>query len=246
MAAWPHSQASTSIAWPDHHLQYAQQPMMQAYMQGGPVRPHAPSMSMHQPLQPEPLPRPGQSLPWTPEEDNALLEAKSQDMSWDEIHTQFFPNKTGNACRKRHERLQQKARGHWDEARIQRVVACYNRHREQFWRDLSEQVGERWDEVEKMILQQGFRRLGITRPRHIRRKSGASSSQTGLLESEHVSSTDEYDNADDSGIGMGLVGHSRRASEIGNIQQQCLPGVGHILSDAEGAYKVDGGYQYTA
>lgn len=151
MAAWPHSQPGSGMGWSDHHLQYAQQPMMQAYMAGAPVRAPPPSMSMHQQIRPDTVPRPGQSLPWTPEEDSALLEAKSQDMSWDEIHTQYFPNKTGNACRKRHERLQQKARGHWDEARIQRVVTCYNRHREQFWRGLSEQVGERWDEVEKMV-----------------------------------------------------------------------------------------------
>lgn len=67
-----------------------------------------------------------------------------------------------------------------------------------------------------------------------------------MLESEHVSSTDEYENADDSGIGLGHAGHSRRTSDIGILQQQSLPGVGHILSDAEGAYRLDGGYQYTA
>ncbi|EHY59641.1 hypothetical protein ABEF92_008103 [Exophiala dermatitidis] len=251
MAAWPQNQPGASMAWPDHHLQYHhQQPMMQSYMSGQAVRPPHHSMPMHQVLQPEPVPRPGQSLPWTPEEDNALLEAKSRDMSWDEIHTQYFPNKTGNACRKRHERLQQKARGHWDEARIQRVVTCYNKHRERFWRGVGEQVGERWDEVEKMILQQGFRRLGIARPRHIRNRSRASSGQTAPPESEHVSSSnDEYENADDSGIGLGqAVGHCRRASEIGlaTLQQQhSLPGLGHILSDSPTAYKTDGGYQYT-
>ncbi|EXJ78221.1 hypothetical protein A1O3_09382 [Capronia epimyces CBS 606.96] len=221
-------------------------------MAGAPVRPPLPpatappSMSMHQPVRTEPVPRPGQSLPWTPEEDNALLEAKSQDMSWDDIHVQYFPNKTGNACRKRHERLQQKARGHWDEARIHKVITCYNRHREQFWRSISDQVGERWEEVEKMILQQGFRRLGIPRPRHVRTRSRASSGQTAVIESEHVSSTstDEYENADDSGIVLGHAGHSRRASEMGMLQHQSLPGVGHILSDSEGAYKVDGAYQY--
>ncbi|KAJ9500745.1 hypothetical protein H2202_003961 [Exophiala xenobiotica] len=153
MAAWPQPQQPSAMGWADHslqdqhHMQYPHQSMMQNYMQ--PVRP--PSMTNHQ-LPQETLPRPSQSGPWTPEEDDILIKAKGQGLAWEEIHKKFFPNKTGNACRKRHDRLLIKARDPtWDEARTQQVVARYNRVRDQVWRGIAEQVGEKWEDVERVV-----------------------------------------------------------------------------------------------
>lgn len=80
------------------------------------------------------------------------MDAKARGLAWDEIHKRYFPFKSGNACRKRHERVLAKARDtDWDEGRIQRVLNEYNRRREQIWRTLSDGVGERWEEVEKLV-----------------------------------------------------------------------------------------------
>ncbi|KAK5467843.1 hypothetical protein LTS15_000816 [Exophiala xenobiotica] len=233
MAAWPQPQQPSAMGWADHslqdqhHMQYSHQSMMQNYMQ--PVRP--PSMTNHQ-LPQETLPRPSQSGPWTSEEDDILIKAKGQGLAWEEIHKKFFPNKTGNACRKRHDRLLIKARDPtWDEARTQKVVARYNRVRDQVWRGIAEQVGEKWEDVERVILQQGCRGLR-TRPRqHARNRSRASSGQAGLSEWEQMPSPDDHDNTDDSGISLGHPGHSRRTSEIVVTRQQSLPGVEYLLGE---------------
>ena len=85
-----------------------------------------------------------------------LIDAKSQGLGWNEIHQRFFPNKSGNACRKRHERLMVKLRTtEWDNARIQRVMAAYNEPgvREEFWSGIAHRFGERWEDVEKVVRQ---------------------------------------------------------------------------------------------
>ena len=100
----------------------------------------------------EQLPRPGQSGPWTAEEDAVLLEERSRGLAWDDIHNRRFPNKSGNACRKRHERLLAKARDtDWDDNRVHNVLIIYNRHREDLWKPVAEQVGEKWEDVEKVV-----------------------------------------------------------------------------------------------
>lgn len=156
MAVWPQTQPPqpSTMGWADpslqeqqHRLQYPHQAMMQNFMQ--PVRP--PSVNSHRPQHDLP-PRPVQSGPWTAREDDILIKARSQGLAWEEIHKQCFPNKTGNACRKRHDRLLIKARDPtWDEARIQKVVYRYNRARESMWRPIADQVGERWEDVEKVV-----------------------------------------------------------------------------------------------
>ncbi|KIW17085.1 hypothetical protein PV08_04276 [Exophiala spinifera] len=217
MAVWPQTQPAppSTMGWADPSLQeqvrvqYPHQSMMQSFMQ--PVRP--PSINSHRP-QHDMGPRPMQSGPWTAREDDILVKARSQGLAWEEIHKQCFPNKTGNACRKRHDRLLIKARDPtWDEARIQKVVYRYNRARESMWRPIADQVGERWEDVEKV----GCRGLkSRSRQQHGRNRSRASSGQTGLSEWEQDPSPDEHDNTDDSGISVGLSGggHSRRSSEI--------------------------------
>lgn len=85
------------------------------------------------------------------------MDAKSQGLGWNEIHQRHFPLKSGNACRKRHERLMQKLRTtNWDDGRIRKVMAAYNNPgiREQFWTDLANRVGEdRWEDVERVVCE---------------------------------------------------------------------------------------------
>lgn len=148
LQAWAQAQPSHNMGWgdPHSHLHYTSQPMM-TYMQ--PVRP--PSLPAPQ-MQRGSLPRPGQSGPWTADEDAILLEERSRGSAWDEIHNRHFPGKSGNACRKRHERLLTKARDtNWTDARINSLLVVYSRHREQMWTTIADEVGERWEEVEKVV-----------------------------------------------------------------------------------------------
>ena len=131
-----------------YHQYSNAQAMTQPYMH------HLPA-----PVQPPQLtqPQPGQSAPWTAEEDNTLMDAKSQGLGWNDIHQRYFPMKSGNACRKRHERLMQKLRTtDWDEDRIKRVMTEYNTVgvRERFWTVIATRVGEqRWEDVERVVCE---------------------------------------------------------------------------------------------
>lgn len=117
----------------------------------------APPTTPALPAAPAPI-YPGQSALWSPEEDNRLLDAKSSGLGWNEIGKRMFPNKSGNACRKRHERLMAKLRTtDWDNVRIQNVMAEYNAPgvRENFWGMIAHRSGEqRWEDVERVVCQQ--------------------------------------------------------------------------------------------
>ncbi|KIX98930.1 uncharacterized protein Z520_05391 [Fonsecaea multimorphosa CBS 102226] len=226
-----------SLHYADHSLQYGQQQMMSNYLQSVPN-----SMPPVPHLQRETIPRPGQSGPWNAEEDNILLDAKGRGLSWEEIHRRYFPNKSANACRKRHERVLAKMRDtDWDEARIQRVTDAYNRHRHSIWQPLCKELGESMSDVEKVMFQQGLRNLrNPSRSSHARNRSRASSGQ-GVSDYERGSSLDEeYGHTDDSGISLGNTAHSRRASEItSGLSTESLPSVNRLLSETVG-------YGYTA
>ena len=52
----------------------------------------------------------GGSAPWSQEDDLQLTKARSEGLNWGPITSRYFPMKTPNACRKRHERLMEKRR----------------------------------------------------------------------------------------------------------------------------------------
>ena len=111
-------------------------------------------------MPPQPTPQlhhPDQSAPWTTHDDEVLTNAKAAGLGWNDIHQRYFPAKSGNACRKRHERLMQRIRRtDWDDDRIERVLAEYNRGgvREDFWSSIASRVGERWEDCEREVLRQ--------------------------------------------------------------------------------------------
>ncbi|RMZ89948.1 hypothetical protein DV736_g2833, partial [Chaetothyriales sp. CBS 134916] len=127
-----------------------------------------------------PTMHPQQSAPWTNGEDMMLLDAKSKGLGWNDIHEKYFPSKSGNACRKRHERLMVKLRTtDWDEARVRRVWDEYVREgvRREFWEAIAQRCGERWEDVERVCFQQGLKGLRTTAPSggHSRARSSTSS-----------------------------------------------------------------------
>jgi hypothetical protein len=144
MAPWPQPQMHPMSY--DHSLQYGPPHMMHTYLPVPNAIPAAPHM------QREPPPKPGQSGPWSNEEDTVLLDAKNRGKSWEEIHRQHFPGKSANACRKRHERVLAKMRNtDWDDARIQRVTDAYNRHRHLIWQPMCKELNESLTDVEKVV-----------------------------------------------------------------------------------------------
>ena len=91
---------------------------------------------------------------WGHEEDEKLLHARQQGLNWAPIAERFFPTKTPNACRKRHERLILKntAAGDWDTAKVEALAQSYMELREKMWRILAIEVDEKWEIVEKKVM----------------------------------------------------------------------------------------------
>ena len=81
------------------------------------------------------------------------MRARQQGLNWQPIATQYFPEKTANACRKRHERLMEKRNSadNWDGIKMDAMAKAYVELREQMWQLLAERVGEKWQTVENKV-----------------------------------------------------------------------------------------------
>ena len=93
------------------------------------------------------------STPWSPASDEQLMHARQQGMNWQPIAETYFPNKTANACRKRHERLMEKkaAIGSWDTQKFEELARIYCELREPVWRMIAERLNEDWKTVEAKV-----------------------------------------------------------------------------------------------
>lgn len=92
--------------------------------------------------------------PWTPEGDARLVEARKKGMEWGPISKTYFPSKTANACRKRHERLMDKSRSNddsWDSAKSEAMEIAYYKFRERLWKVVAEEINESWQSVEAKV-----------------------------------------------------------------------------------------------
>ena len=108
--------------------------------------------TQHQQIHPAHAAQSNQSNPWSSDEDDILVHARTRGLGWNQIHERHFQSKSANACRKRYERLMIKRRGtDWDEARLERMAVGYRDMREQMWKPLAHRVGERWEHVEKAV-----------------------------------------------------------------------------------------------
>ena len=90
---------------------------------------------------------------WTPENDELLMRARQQGLNWQPIASKHFPDKTSNACRKRHERLMEKRNNadNWDGVKMDKLSKAYLELREQMWKILADRVGEKWQSVEAKV-----------------------------------------------------------------------------------------------
>lgn len=91
--------------------------------------------------------------PWQPEDDEILLHARQQSMNWSDIAQQYFPAKTANACRKRHERLKDKRHTNeeWQTSKLEQMAAAYIDCREEMWKTLAQATGKNWKDVESKV-----------------------------------------------------------------------------------------------
>ena len=81
------------------------------------------------------------------------MRARQQGMNWQPIASTYFPAKTANACRKRHERLMEKRNSaeNWDNGKMEHLAKAYADVREEMWKVLAERVGEKWQVVEAKV-----------------------------------------------------------------------------------------------
>lgn len=86
---------------------------------------------------------------WSPEKDELLMRARQQGLNWQPIATQHFPDKTANACRKRHERLMEQRNNAVNATDAS--ARAYINVREQMWKLLADRVGEKWQTVEAKV-----------------------------------------------------------------------------------------------
>lgn len=81
------------------------------------------------------------------------MRARQQGLDWQGIASQHFPNKTVNACRKRHERLMEKRNNaeNWDGANMKLLAKAYLDLREQMWLVLADRIGGNWQNIEAEV-----------------------------------------------------------------------------------------------
>jgi hypothetical protein len=104
-----------------------------------------------------PYPAPTASLQrnaaiWNAADDEILLQARQSGLNWQPIANRHFPNKTANACRKRHERLIERRHVEdWDAEKLEMLAQEYLAIRKEMWMVLASRVDEKWTTVEAKV-----------------------------------------------------------------------------------------------
>ncbi|KAK2608564.1 hypothetical protein QQS21_002911 [Conoideocrella luteorostrata] len=131
---------------------------------------------------------------WTTHDDNQLVTARMQGLNWSQIKDAYFPTKSANACRKRHERLmERKGADDWDTRKLQQMAKEYMGMRKEIWSGLAARTGEKWNVVEAKCMSNGLKNLQSA--------ARAASRRDRLETGSHITGYD-----DDSGIsGIGLT-----------------------------------------
>lgn len=108
------------------------------------------------PVQLPPTQHRASSGAWSPQNDQQLLTARMQGLNWGQIKDAYFPTKTANACRKRHERLmERKGADDWDNRKLQQMAKEYMGMRKEIWSGLAARTGEKWNVVEQKVRDAG-------------------------------------------------------------------------------------------
>lgn len=101
---------------------------------------------------PPPMPHRASSGAWSQQDDHNLLTARQQGLNWAQIQSTYFPHKSPNACRKRHERLlERRGADDWDARKLERLAKDYMSMRKEIWQGLAARTGEKWMVVEAKV-----------------------------------------------------------------------------------------------
>ncbi|KUI55783.1 hypothetical protein VP1G_03119 [Cytospora mali] len=97
---------------------------------------------------------------WNANDDQTLLGARASGQNWAQIQQNYFPSKTPNACRKRHERLmERKGADDWDTRKLEKMAKEYMSLRKEIWAPLALRTGEKWNVVEQKCMSNGLKNL---------------------------------------------------------------------------------------
>lgn len=97
---------------------------------------------------------------WNASDDQTLLGARASGQNWAQIQQNYFPSKTPNACRKRHERLmERKGADDWDTRKLEKMAKEYMSLRKEIWAPLALRTGEKWNVVEQKCMSNGLKNL---------------------------------------------------------------------------------------
>jgi hypothetical protein len=89
---------------------------------------------------------------WDQDDDQTLLVLRAMGKNWNQIQREAFPGKTGNACRKRHERLmERRSQTEFDNRNLERLCRGYMTMRKEIWQPLASRCGEKWNVVEMQV-----------------------------------------------------------------------------------------------
>ncbi len=89
---------------------------------------------------------------WNQDDDRTLLALRAMGKNWNQIQRDAFPGKTGNACRKRHERLmERRGQNDFDNRKLERLSKEYMSMRKEIWQPLAQRCGEKWNVVEMQV-----------------------------------------------------------------------------------------------
>ncbi len=77
---------------------------------------------------------------------------RRRSQGWGQIQQRWFPTKSPNACRKRHERLMsRKAADEWEGEKFEMLAHTYWTFRRQMWDSVANQIGAPWEVVEQTV-----------------------------------------------------------------------------------------------
>ncbi|KAK4197384.1 hypothetical protein QBC40DRAFT_105808 [Triangularia verruculosa] len=97
---------------------------------------------------------------WNQEDDRTLLGLRAMGKNWNQIQREAFPGKTGNACRKRHERLmERRGQNDFDNRKLERLCKEYMSMRKEIWQPLAARCGEKWNVVEMQCMSNGLKNI---------------------------------------------------------------------------------------
>ncbi|KAI9650650.1 hypothetical protein NHQ30_000670 [Ciborinia camelliae] len=187
-------------------LQHSYHNNIPSYATGGPVQqPPLPLPTQHY-VQNTPMPpsiRPSSGA-WNPIDDRTLIAARKQGMNWPPIQATYFPNKSANACRKRHERLMAcKATDDWDNVKSETLAKHYMEMRKEIWSGLAAATGEKWTVVEQKCMSTGLKNMQTSARAYVRREQRMMEGG-GQAGNAQYSDHNDYEVHEDSGISINL------------------------------------------